>query len=65
LANREARETDMTQSEKLQNAANLHNAIATMNSLRGDPEQAKRDFGNCDQYATWASQARIKEGRGI
>jgi hypothetical protein len=55
----------MTQSEKLHNAANLHNAIATMNSLRGDPEQAKRDFGNCDQYATWASQARIKEGRGI
>lgn len=55
----------MTQSEKLQNAANLHRGIGIMNSLRGDAEQAKRDFENCTRYADWASQARIRAGEGI
>lgn len=55
----------MTTTEKLQTAADLHKAIATMNQLRGNAEQARKDLGNCDQYAQWASQARIKDGRGI
>ena len=55
----------MTQAEKLQNAADLHKAMGMMNHLRGDKDQADRDFANCQQWAAWASIARIRDGQGI
>ena len=55
----------MTQSEKLQAAANLHKAIATMNELRGDTEQAQRDWKNCEFYSDEASKARFAKKYGV
>lgn len=55
----------MTKADDLQNAANLHAAMCTMNALRGDKQQAERDLRNAEMYGDWASLARIKEGRGI